>query len=91
MNIKKSGYIERFKLKLIIAFEMVDIRPISFYLGLKIKRNRAKKILKLLQPAYINKVLTKYHFNKATLCNIPMKKTILLSNKSSKASQAKRE
>lgn len=39
MGVKKLGHVERVKLKLVIAFEIVDIDLISFYLGLKVKRN----------------------------------------------------
>lgn len=63
MVIKGSGHIEKIKLEHAAAFEMADMRPISFYLELKVMRNRAKKTLKLLQPAYIDKILENYHFN----------------------------
>lgn len=39
MGVKELGHIERVKLELNTAFEMVNISPISFYLGLKIERN----------------------------------------------------
>lgn len=51
MGVKESGFIERLKAELTAAFSMVDISPISFYLGLKVKRDREKKTIKLLQPA----------------------------------------
>lgn len=38
---------------------MIDMGPISFYLGLKVERDRQKKTLKLSQPAYIDKIPTK--------------------------------
>lgn len=60
---RKSRIIERVKKNLIKAFKMVDIDPISFYLGLIVEKNRAKKMLKLLQPVYITKILAKYHLN----------------------------
>ena len=52
---------------------MVDMGPISFYLGLKIERNREKQTIKLSQPAYIDKVLNRFHFNKANTINTFMK------------------
>lgn len=91
IGIKGSGYIKRVKPELIIAFEIVDMDLISFYLRLKVKRNRVKKMLKLSQPAYIDKILTKYHLDQAKLCNTLMKKAILLPNKSSKATQTEKE
>lgn len=39
INVKRSSHIEKVKEKLVTAFEMVDIRPISFYLGLKVEKN----------------------------------------------------
>ena len=91
MSIKSSGHIKKVKLELAIAFEMADIRPISFYLRLKVERNRVKKILKLSQPAYIDKILAKYYLDQAKPCNILMKEEIPLPNKGPKASQARRE
>lgn len=91
IGIKGSGHIKRVKPELIIAFEIVDMDLISFYLRLKVKRNRVKKMLKLSQPAYIDKILTKYHLDQAKLCNTPIKKAILLPNKSSEATQTEKE
>lgn len=39
MGPKGSKTIEKVRRKLITAFEIVDMQPISFYLGLKVKRN----------------------------------------------------
>lgn len=91
MGPKKSGYIEKVKSELGVVFEMVDIGLISFYLELKIKKTRQKQLLKLFQPAYIEKILEKYYLHLAKLCNIPMKEGILLPNKGPKASQAEQE
>ncbi len=43
MGVKRSGHIEKVKRELSAAFEMVDMGPISFYLGLKVERDRQKK------------------------------------------------
>lgn len=91
MGVKRSGPIKRVKLELAAAFEMADMGPISFYLGLKVKKNRVKKILKLLQPAYIDKILVKYHLNQAKPCNTLMKEGIPPLNKGPKASLTKRK
>lgn len=48
INIKESGYIKKIKLKLATTFEMADMGLISFYPGLKVKKDQVKKILKLL-------------------------------------------
>lgn len=39
-GMKESGVINKVKAELIAAFSMVDMGPISFYLGLKVKRDR---------------------------------------------------
>ncbi len=90
MGPKGSGAIEKVKRELAAAFEMVDMGPISFYLGLKVERNREKKTIKLFQPAYIQKVLAKYHLDKANSTNTPMKEASLERNLS-EATQAEKE
>lgn len=77
MRPKRSGAIERVKKELATAFEIIDLGSISFHLDLKVKRNREKRTIKLSQPAYIQKILTKYHFNKANPINTPIKEAIL--------------
>lgn len=47
MGRKESRIIEKIKREFITAFKIVDMRPISFYLGLKIKQNQEKRIIKL--------------------------------------------
>lgn len=52
--------IDRVKAELTYAFEMVDMGEISFYLILRVNRDRT---IKLSQPAYIEKVLQKFHLH----------------------------
>ena len=78
MALKGSGIIQHVKAELAAAFSMVDMGPISFYLGLKVKRDQAKRRIKLSQPAYIDKVLSKFHLDQAHAVNTPMKETALL-------------
>lgn len=63
MNVKESYHIKKIKLELVATFEITDIGPISFQLELMIKRDWAKKTLKLLQPVYIDKILAKDHLD----------------------------
>lgn len=80
---KDSGIILRVKAELAAAFSMVDMGPISFYLGLKVECNRINCTIKLSQPAYIDKVHA---------VNIPMKETALLQQRTEEqASTAERE
>lgn len=48
-------------------------------------------MLKLSQPAYINKILAKYHLDLVKPCNTPMKEAILLPNKGQEATQAEQK
>ena len=91
MGPKNTGVITRVKTELTANFEMMDIRSINFYLGLKIDRACQKRAIKLSQPAYIWKVLIKYHFDKANLTNTPIKEIALGPNLSTEATQAKKE
>lgn len=81
MRTKGSGFIGKVKAELTAAFSIVDMGSISFYLGLKVTRDREKKTIKLLQPAYINKVLEKFHLSGANTANCPMKESTLLTQR----------
>lgn len=53
----KSGIIKQINGKLAIVFNIVDIRPLAFYLIHKIICNCKQKIIELLQSGYIEKLL----------------------------------
>lgn len=93
MGPKSIRVIARVKTELAATSEMVDMGPISFYLGLKIERNRENRTIKLSQLAYIQKVLTKYHLDKANPTNTSIKETALElgPNLFTKATQAEKE
>lgn len=78
---KGTGQITRVKDKLKAAFSMVNMGPISFYLGLKIKRNREQRTLKLSQPAYINPIVHRFGLRSTKSFNTPMQEDVLLMNK----------
>lgn len=63
MRVKKLKIIKQVKKKLSAAFYIVYIGLISLYLGLKVVKDYIKRILKLSQPAYINKILAKYYLD----------------------------
>lgn len=83
--------IKRLKQELTAAFEMLDMGPISFYLGFKVDRDRQKKTLKLSQPAYIDNILAKFHLDQAKTSNTPMKENPLMPNEGREATPAERE
>lgn len=87
IKVKKLSYIEKVKYKQVIAFEIVNIGPISFYLDLKVKKDCQNKTLKLSQSIYIDKIIAKYYFHQVKSYNTLIKKVILLLNKGLKASQ----
>lgn len=60
---KESSFIEKIKTKLVFVFQMVDMDPISFYLGLRVNQNREEKTIKLSQSTYIEKILHKFFFD----------------------------
>lgn len=66
------------KVKLTLAFLMVDISLIRFYLGLKVDRDREKQTIKLSQLAYIDKMLDKFHHDWAYTINTPIKEMAIL-------------
>lgn len=78
MVLKETGFIEKVKEKLTTIFQIVNIRLISFYLGLRVNRNREKKIIELSQPVYIKKILQKFFFDQVNLVNMPIKKSLQL-------------
>lgn len=89
---KDSDIIARVKPELAAAFSMVDMGPISFYLGLKVEHDRGKRTIKLLQPAYIDKVLSRFHLDKAHAVTTPMKESATLQRRTEgQASTAERE
>lgn len=48
MALKDGNIIKQVKLKLTFGFSMIDIGPISFYLGLKMQRDWENQTIKLL-------------------------------------------
>ena len=60
------------KSELHAAFEMVDLGPISFYLGMTVVRDRANRILWLNQKAYIERVVSKYGLTGCKPVHTPM-------------------
>lgn len=81
MALKSNRIIERVKLKLTFNFSMINMGPISFYLGLKVQQDSENWMIKLSELAYINKVINKFQLNKANTVNTSIKKTTLFKQK----------
>lgn len=77
MTPKESGIIYCIKVELTTAFSMVDIGPISFYIRLKVDKNRENRMIKLLQPAYIDKVVSKFYYDNVNMVNTLIKEISL--------------
>lgn len=60
---KDCGITQHVKTELTAAFSMIDMNSISFDLDLKVEQNRGNWMIKLFQPAYIDKVFSRFHLN----------------------------
>lgn len=92
INVKKSGFLTKVKTKLTITFSIIDMSLINFYLSFKVKQNQGKRIIKLFQLVYIDKILKKYYLNKVKNINIIMREIEpLLLKTDNKATFSKRK
>ena len=60
-------------------FDMQDMGEANYILGVKIKRDRSKKILALSQENYIQKILKRFHMSSCKPVDTPMSKGKALS------------
>lgn len=88
---KNIDVIARVKIELFTPFNMIDIDLINFYLVLKVEKLCQKKIIKLFELVYIQKIFIKYYLDKVNCTNILMKKIALGPNLPTKMTQAKKE
>lgn len=73
IDIKKSKNIIKIKAKLAKRFLIIDLKLINFYFDLKIEKDKEKKIIKLFQLVYIDKIFFKFHLDYANSANTPIK------------------
>uniref|UniRef100_A0A2N9GFI1 Reverse transcriptase Ty1/copia-type domain-containing protein n=1 Tax=Fagus sylvatica TaxID=28930 RepID=A0A2N9GFI1_FAGSY len=59
------------------TFEMKDMGEANFVLGVKITRDRSKKLLSLSQGTYIKKILERFHMHNSKPIDTPMEKDAL--------------
>jgi len=83
--------IDTTKRRLSSNFEMKDMGKPSYVLGMKIIRDRAKRILGLTQNTYIKKILELYHMQNSKLIDISGDKSLSLSRYMSQDSRRRRE
>lgn len=60
------------KVKLNKRFQMSDLGPCSYYLGMKVTRDRPNRVLRLSQTGYIEEVLRKFDMDKCNPSKLPM-------------------
>ncbi|KAJ9561918.1 hypothetical protein OSB04_007078 [Centaurea solstitialis] len=61
------------------CFQMKDLREAAYILGIKIYRNRSKRLIGLSQSTYIDKILKKFRMDESKKGFIPMQHGIVLS------------
>ncbi|KAJ9553788.1 hypothetical protein OSB04_017833 [Centaurea solstitialis] len=61
------------------CFQMKDLGEAAYILGIKIYRNRSKRLIGLSQSTYIDKILKKFRMNESKKGFIPMQHGIVLS------------
>jgi hypothetical protein len=64
--------INRIKAALSERFKMLDLRACHFYLGIEVIRDRPRRTLRLLQKAYIKKVLQDHGFSSCKPVTTPI-------------------
>lgn len=64
--------IQDLKDKLSQRFQMSDLGPCHFYLGMEVTRNRPNRTLRLSQKAYLEKVLQDHSMENCAPCKTPM-------------------
>ncbi|GJZ77715.1 hypothetical protein Tco_0642387 [Tanacetum coccineum] len=58
---------------------MKDLREATFILGIKIYRDRSKRLIGLIQSAYMDKILKRYRMDNFKRGNIPMQEKLNLN------------
>ncbi|GJV48971.1 retrotransposon protein, putative, ty1-copia subclass [Tanacetum coccineum] len=61
------------------CFAMKDLGEAAFILGIKIYKDRSKRLIRLSQSAYMDKILKRYRMDNSKLCHIPMQERLDLN------------
>jgi hypothetical protein len=75
-----TAEIKQIKRRLANRFQMTDLGPCSYYLGMSVQRDRQNRKLYLSQEAYIDKVAHQFGINNAAPVNTPMETSPLPEN-----------
>jgi len=79
---KDKSAIQNVKQCLNDTFKMSDLGPVSYYLGMKVERNRAERTICLTQTAYINKVLQTFQQSQTVSVDTSMDSDAVLMKES---------
>ncbi|GJV04792.1 retrotransposon protein, putative, ty1-copia subclass [Tanacetum coccineum] len=66
---------------LILCFAMKDLGEAAYILGIKIYRDRSRRLIGLCQSAYIEKILKRFHMEISKRGSIPMQEKLRLSKR----------
>ncbi|CCU76267.1 Gag-Pol polyprotein [Blumeria hordei DH14] len=75
--IGKTAELTKLKAQLMKLFKMDNIGSLSYFLGVRIVRNREERSITLCQDAYVKKILKKFGFEKCTTKATPMEVSAL--------------
>ena len=75
------GMMQNIKVYLCKNFSMKDLGEASYILGIKLYRDREKRLIGLSQSTYIDKILDRYGFTNCRTVNIPFRHSLHLSKK----------
>ena len=75
------GMLQSVKAYLCKNFSMKDLGEASYVLGIKLYRDRQRRLIGLSQSTYIDKILERYNFGNCKTVNIPFRHCINLSKK----------
>nr|GEU33153.1 zinc finger, CCHC-type [Tanacetum cinerariifolium] len=74
-----------------ICFAMKDLGEAAYILGIKIYRDRSKRLIGLCQSAYIKKILKRYYMKNSKRGTIPMQKKLKLSKSQGASTPAEKQ
>lgn len=77
---ESSNICDQVKKQLMMSFDIRDLGKASYFLGLKIERNRDQRTLNIPQKTYITAILKTYRMLSAHSSHLPMQKGIKLSD-----------
>jgi hypothetical protein len=78
---KDTNTMATLKAQLLKRYKARDLRPIGFYLGIRILRDRAKKTISLTMDSYVDWIIDEYHMNDTPTAPTPLPKAALLLTK----------